>query len=328
MRHGATVTYKNTVFERPLAATTCAACAVLIYVILSMASMAVSASSITLGSGSGVSGGTSSDLSIVHRGDGQDNYGTWHWGYDARYFSVVSAVATSPYTTECLGSVQGGVPVIRVRYNSAAPLPVGPTSLCTIRLGISASTPAAAYTLSPAGPAGCCGCTGTSCSSNTAQLNVSNSGQSCPAGIPRVAPDSRYVNMGNGTVRDNKTQLIWKQCLEGREGASCAGTPTVVNWQTALQNAGNSNFAGFNDWRLPNVKELQSLVETGCINPAINVTLFPNSSLPLPNSSFQAWSSTTHTTIAEAWQVEFYTGNVRALPKDLTGAVRLVRGGL
>jgi hypothetical protein len=147
-------------------------------------------------------------------------------------------------------------------------------------------------------------------------------GQTCPSGYPRVAPDSRYTN-SNGTVMDTKTGLVWKQCSEGQSGIACTtGTYTAQTWQQALSTAANSTFAGFNDWRLPNVKELRSLVETGCARPSINTTLFPNT----PAVIF--WSSTTYAPSASvALYVGFGIGNVSGNFKSAFNGVRLVRAG-
>jgi len=80
--------------------------------------------------------------------------------------------------------------------------------------------------------------------------------QTCPPGNPRIAPDSRYSDNGNGTVTDHHTGLMWKQCSEGQSGAACSGSVTTMRWAAALAAGANSSFAGFNDWRLPNTKEL------------------------------------------------------------------------
>lgn len=146
--------------------------------------------------------------------------------------------------------------------------------------------------------------------------------QTCPPGNPRVAPDSRYIDHGNGTVTDQETGLMWKRCSEGQSGTSCTGTVTAMNWQTALQTAADSSFAGHSDWRLPSAKELQSLVETGCHSPAINTTRFPNT-----RNSFY-WSSTTVASSASgAWVVFFDGGFVDSYSKSSNLGVRLVRAG-
>ncbi len=318
MKQSADALHKDTEHAWLVAWAVDAARALLICASLCLISIAAIASTTNLGTGNGNAGGNSTEIAIVHTGDGQDNFGTYHWSYNSVYFSVASAVSASPYTTECLGTVQGGIAVIRVRYSGTGPLPAGPTNLCNIRLSIAATTPSGTYNLPPAGPSGCCGCTSTTCLSSGGQLTVLNP---CPIGNPRVAPDSRYVNLGNGIVRDTKTELLWKQCSEGQTGASCTGTASTMNWQTALLTASNSSFAGFNDWRLPNVKELQSLVETGCSGPAINTTIFPNA------SSLEMWSSTSNTA-TDAYRVEFTDGPARVLPKSTVAGVRLVRGGL
>jgi hypothetical protein len=73
---------------------------------------------------------------------------------------------------------------------------------------------------------------------------------------------------------------MWKQCSEGLSTNTCSqGNSNVYNWQEALQLPVNINnaegFAGHNDWRLPNIKELQSLAAYNATAPAINITIFP-----------------------------------------------------
>jgi len=62
---------------------------------------------------------------------------------------------------------------------------------------------------------------------------------------------NEYVDNGNGTITDNSTGLMWTQDDKG-EG---------LDWENALAYAENSDYAGHTDWRLPNVKELQSIVD-------------------------------------------------------------------
>ncbi len=107
---------------------------------------------------------------------------------------------------------------------------------------------------------------------------------SARASCPSTNPDSNYVNHGNGTVSDLRTGLMWKQCVEGESGGSCSGTASSVHWDAAQVAAQNAVFAGFDDWRLPNVRELLSLVEFCNFNPAINATFFPNA------PSAEVWS--------------------------------------
>lgn len=150
--------------------------------------------------------------------------------------------------------------------------------------------------------------------------------QTCPAGNPMTAPDSRYTMSepvaGEVVVTDTETGLIWKQCREGQSGAGCAtGSATTMDWSAALTAANGSSFAGFDDWRLPNIIELQSLVETGCYDPAINVTFFPAALGAYWSSS----SSAINAAFAEL--ITFDKGYSDAGRKSNYGSVRLVRGG-
>ena len=140
--------------------------------------------------------------------------------------------------------------------------------------------------------------------------------------IPPSNPDSVYTINVDGTVLDKRNGLLWKQCAEGQIGAYCSGNATAYAWNTAMSLAANSGFAGYSDWRLPNVKELKSLAEKCRISPAINDSVFPSA----PSSSF--WSSSPSTYYSDsAWLVG--EGIVNGKYNRYYGySVRLVRAGL
>ena len=148
----------------------------------------------------------------------------------------------------------------------------------------------------------------------------------CQDGIPASNPDSIYIAHGDGTVTDTRTGLMWKQCREGYGGASCAadGGTTSFDWQAALTHANGHTFAGHSDWRLPNLKELRSLVEECRSNPAINDAIFPNAT----TSSSVVWSGSPVAGYPNlAWHVYFSYGNAYSYYRGLGGHVRLVRAG-
>jgi hypothetical protein len=146
----------------------------------------------------------------------------------------------------------------------------------------------------------------------------------CTATVPATTPDSRFSINGDGTVTDIKTGLVWKRCSEGQswDGTTCARTASTYTWQTALQAGAGSVFAGKSYWRLPNSKELGSIVERQCFNPAINATVFPNT----PSSPF--WSGSPYAGNSNfVWNVYFYNGYEYSDLKSSLNYVRLVRGG-
>lgn len=139
---------------------------------------------------------------------------------------------------------------------------------------------------------------------------------SCNSSIAPTAPSSRYQLLNNDTeVKDLKTNLIWQRCSVGQtwSGSSCAGAASKYTWQNALQ-LGQSMTA---DWRLPNIKELQSLVEKACSRPSINQTIFPNT------SSDNYWSSSYNRSY---WSVSFAAGLISSSGGGYN-YVRLVRVG-
>jgi hypothetical protein len=142
----------------------------------------------------------------------------------------------------------------------------------------------------------------------------------CATGILETTPSTGYTLMESGAVvRHEATGLEWRRCPEGMtwSGSSCGGSATTMTWQEALQHAD-----GVSGWRLPNKKELRSIVEQCRVGPAINQQAFPNT----PSSDF--WSASPYAGASDrAWGVNFDTGNGYGSYKSYNYRVRLVRGG-
>ena len=150
--------------------------------------------------------------------------------------------------------------------------------------------------------------------------------QTCQSNIKNKTPDSRYQLLSNGSeVKDLKTGLIWQRCSLGQtwDGTTCTGTASQYTWQQALQAAKDAG----NGLTLPNIKELSSLANRACYNPAINDTFFPNT--PFDSSTYYGgayWSSSPVAGYGgNAWLVYFVYGNDYGGLKDFAHFVRLVR---
>jgi hypothetical protein len=103
---------------------------------------------------------------------------------------------------------------------------------------------------------------------------------------------NNYVDNNDGTITDNATCLMWQQ----------ADDSIARDWEHSLAYAENLNLAEYTDWRLPNAKELQSIVDyTRCpdvtnspaIDPLFSTTMIndPNGN---PGQYPYFWTSTTH----------------------------------
>jgi hypothetical protein len=121
-----------------------------------------------------------------------------------------------------------------------------------------------------------------------------------------VWPKPRFTDNGNGTVTDNLTGLIWLK------DANCFGEKT---WDDALS-ASNTLASGMcnltdgskpGEWRLPNIKELQSLLDFGQYNPALTLGHPFIGGIWTPGDRY--WSSTTYSPhTGQAWYVEIHNG--------------------
>jgi hypothetical protein len=147
----------------------------------------------------------------------------------------------------------------------------------------------------------------------------------CAAGFSPTAPDNAFEVREDGTVVDLARGLMWKQCVEGLSGASCdTGTLTAfADWGAGLDHAAAQSFAGYSDWRVPNLKELASIVESCRSSPAINTTAFPGTPALLTMTS----SPTAASGGNGFWIVNFAGGisNTRSRINMTDVNVRLVR---
>jgi len=142
--------------------------------------------------------------------------------------------------------------------------------------------------------------------------------------------ENALVDNGDGSVTDSTTGLMWEQKTDDD---SIHDRDNTYTWRQALawiDNLNSSTYLGYSDWRLPNVRELGSIVDTSRENPAIDITYFPNT----VSSYYSAyWSSTTSTyanypyTLNPAYTAAFTDGSVEHKLKSSSYYVRAVRGG-
>ena len=153
---------------------------------------------------------------------------------------------------------------------------------------------------------------------------ANSSAQTCMsnADIPATTPTSLFTDHGDGTTSDTTTGLMWARCPEGLSGSSCTvGSAIVYTWGEALSHVKGSALAGYSDWRLPNIKELRSLVEEQCSYPSINLAVFPST----PSAAFFWSASPTLTDMNLSFGVHFIDGIPGASDRWTPHYVRLVR---
>lgn len=137
-----------------------------------------------------------------------------------------------------------------------------------------------------------------------------------------------YTDNLDGTITDNATGLMWEKLTNPGDG-SIHDYLNAYTWANAFQKIADlntANFAGHNDWRLPNINELQTLADYGRFFKAIDPAF--NSGDSFTESTY--WSSTTGAWAPPfAWFMDFNVGFVSVTFKtnDFFVGVRAVRGG-
>ncbi len=136
-------------------------------------------------------------------------------------------------------------------------------------------------------------------------------------------PENRFTDNSDGTVTDHCTGLMWQKATAetNGDGQTPDDESDAVLWCDALAYCENLSFAGHDDWRLPNVRELQSVVDYGSVGASIDPTF----------GAFSAgdagyWSSTSDVNDpGRAWLVRFGGGSVDTAFKNSPIYVRAVR---
>jgi hypothetical protein len=152
----------------------------------------------------------------------------------------------------------------------------------------------------------------------------------CPAPGAALAQDGTYgsgvgqpsytENKVSGVLVtvDNRTGLMWIT------NPADAGMDATYTWPLALAACEASTFAGYSDWRLPNARELMSIVDySKSVGPTLNAAFFPNT-----HSNYY-WTSTSYAPDPTlAWYVDFSAGYVHLDTKTNNASyARCVRGG-
>jgi Protein of unknown function (DUF1566) len=136
-------------------------------------------------------------------------------------------------------------------------------------------------------------------------------------------PALSYTDKGDGTVTDNNTLLMW-EVKDTAGGIHDVGN--IYTWDEAHErflDTLNTHpcFADYCDWRIPNVKELQSLVDYERVLPAIHPSFGPT-------AVHWYWASPTFAgPPLFAWNVDFSIGVTVNVAKVNAIHVRAVRGG-
>ncbi|RLA07580.1 MAG: hypothetical protein DRQ51_05570 [Gammaproteobacteria bacterium] len=172
------------------------------------------------------------------------------------------------------------------------------------------------------------------------------------ATITFAGNSNRYKTQSGGTVLDTKMNLIWKRCSEGQKwnGKTCQGNTKMMRWYAATAYAKNHKFAGSSNWRLPTIKELNTLIYCsngkklkykqdgfngknveggyGCSSsihgkfqkPTIDIKIFPNT------SSYSFWSSSPNSDFSSSmFRLNFVNGSDGRNAHNNNFYVRLVR---
>jgi hypothetical protein len=127
----------------------------------------------------------------------------------------------------------------------------------------------------------------------------------------RKTKEKSYTNNNDGTITDDGTGLIWQQTDD-----------EPLSWEASLTYCENLTISRYNDWRLPNIKELNSIVDVTKKPAAIDTEYFGSWNAPY-------WTSTTNPGILYPgkWYVDFNDGLTFTAIKYEFAFVRCVRGG-
>jgi uncharacterized protein DUF1566 len=140
--------------------------------------------------------------------------------------------------------------------------------------------------------------------------------------------EGRFIDSGNNTVTDNCTGLMWQKGIADTDENGSSGIEDRLDWQKALKYCENLHYAGFSDWRLPNLTELESICNHGDTN--LNYPIFDFNTV---DGIWTFWSSTTFIDSTSSGLIVIFGLNSNNIsrtimhPKWKSHYVRAVRGG-
>ncbi len=161
----------------------------------------------------------------------------------------------------------------------------------------------------------------TTCSNNVNEKNI-------PATTPTKQFD--FEDFGD-VVTDKKTDLMWARCPVGygwgedgnRSCTVLADGVSLMTWPSALAFAADNtdSYLGYSGWRLPNIKELASIIERRCAGYAVNHDVFG----PTATFSGEYWSNTHVVESLGIRSVNYFSGTIGTDAAASSLLVRLVR---
>lgn len=149
--------------------------------------------------------------------------------------------------------------------------------------------------------------------------------------MPASTPSAQFDFEQDGdVVTDLKTGLMWTRCpwtyTWDASNRTCVGDAVTgrMNWKSALTIADDNNvsdaaFLDYQDWRLPNIKELASIVERKCAEFSINHVVFGESGAGV------YWSNTHVLGKTDIRMVDFRSGTLGVTSPTSEKLLRLVR---
>ncbi len=183
------------------------------------------------------------------------------------------------------------------------------------------------------GPPGGLGMTGqTTCyDADSVEISCSNTGQDGESkrGVAHSFTSSLY------TIRDNVTGLVWQRHSDNNFNFHDYDNLYAWSDHSAIDNLNATSYGGFDDWRMPSVTELESILDYSGARPRIfppfHSNCTPNCTLLncACTSNDRYWTSTTSPTQKSlTWAIGFGSAQIDDESKATLRRIRAVRGGL
>ena len=135
-----------------------------------------------------------------------------------------------------------------------------------------------------------------------------------------------FVDVGDGTVLELRSRLMWYRCLLGQTYAAdnpaqpCVGNPEFSSYDQASDRLLSFRFQNHSGWRLPTNAELRSMLSVACSEPPVNLDVFPDFVLG------RYWSSTADYYDSTRIQaLDFASGHNAYLYREIYAYLRPVR---